>query len=505
MDNFVISRFDSSLEGLGIVERYDVGLSHVSITKDGQYIIQEPTISVDGEKIYNNLMKSIRQSITIKDFTKTDILSSITTSLESESRKQGQFNIWKDERESIEYYLKRNLIGYSEIDVLINDKYIEDILAVTWDKPIVIVHNKFQNYSSLITNVIFNSHEQMSKLIQRISQNYGDPPNDLKPMVSFTNENNIRFTFTGNKKITPDGCTISIRKPSVDIITIFTLLKSGMLSTLSASYLWIMMDLKGFGLIIGSPSSGKTTLINAMFTMGNPKWHYFIIEDALELRLRHPIVSRHQTTGNSSINGENTNHNSIGIFDLCKLSLRFKPDYVIVGEVLGKDAEGLFQVGASGSGCVSSFHATDPNDALTRLESPPINISKISTNLISYILHVSWTERENKRQRKILEITEPVPEYTDNGMIKKLYKIFSYDLKSDTLRVVPSKNDTSTDEVDRLVNKSKKLGKCKTILGIEDIAHDLKKRMSILQKIIDNDIDNLDEISKEIIQYYSVS
>lgn len=504
MDDFIISRFDTSLNGLDIVESYDIGLSHVSITKDGQYIVQEPTISEDGEKIYNGLMKSIRQSITLKDFSQTDVLSSIMSLLESESRKQGQFNIWKDERHSIEYYLKRNLIGYSEIDVLIHDKYIEDILAVKWNKPITIVHNKFQNYSSLSTNIIFNSHEQMSKLIQRTSQMYGDPPTDLKPMVSFTNENNVRFTFTGNHKITPDGCTISIRKPSVEIITIFTLLKSGMLSTLSASYLWIMMDLKGFGLIIGAPSSGKTTLINAMFTMCNPKWHYFTIEDALELRLRHENVSRHQTTGNSSLNGENTKKTSIGIFELCKLSLRFKPDYVIVGEVLGKDAEGLFQVGASGSGCVSSFHATDPNDALTRLESPPIEISEISTNLISYILHVSWTQRGKKRQRRILEITEPVPDYTGSKMIKKLYKIFTYDIKSNTLKVVPSKSDESTDEVELLVNRSKKLEKCKTVLGIENISDDLKKRMSILQKIIDNNITDLDTISKEIIQYYEI-
>ena len=505
MDEFIISRFDANLDGIEILKNYEIGMAQVYITLDGRYIVSEPKISIDGEKIYNSLMKNIRQSLTLKNFSKSEILGNITNALEDESRKSGEFNIWKKERESIEYFLKRNLIGYSEIDVLINDRYIEDILSVRWDKPITVIHNQFQNFSSLSTNIFFKSEEQMSKLIQRTAQTYGDPPNDIKPITSFTNENNVRFTFTGNRKITPNGCTLSIRKPSVDIITIFNLIKDGILTTLSASYLWVMMDLKGFGLIIGAPSAGKTTLINAIFTMCNPKWHYFTIEDVLELRLMHQNVTTTKTTGNSSIHGEDNKKTSFGIFDLYRLALRYRPDFVVVGEVLGKDAEGLFQVGASGSGCVSSFHATDPNDALTRLESPPINISKISTNLISYILHISWTERQKKRQRRILEITEPVPKYTNDGMIKDLYTIFSYDVKTDRLTAFKLKTDSSdTDEIQNLVNRSSKLKKAKTKLGIENMHDDLKKRMSILQKIIDEDINDLEKISKEIFKYYEI-
>jgi len=499
MDDFIISRFDGEINDIEIVYSYTVGIVKVFITSNGRYIVQEPKISIHGERIYNTLMYSLRQSIELKKFSESAILENITTLLEQESKKTGKFDVWRKEREAIEYYLKRNLTGYSEIDVLIHDGYIEDILSVRHDKPITIIHNKFQNFSSLSTNIFFKSEEQLSKLIQRISQKYGDPPTDVKPMTSFTNENNVRFTFTGNKKITPDGCTISIRKPSVNVITIFNLMNSGMLTTLSAAYLWVMMDLKGFGLIIGAPSSGKTTLINAISVLCNPLWHYFTIEDVLELRLTHQNVSRHQTTGNSSINREDNKRASIGIFDLCRLSLRFNPDFVIVGEVLGADAEGLFQVAASGTGVVSSFHASSSNDALIRLESPPINTSKISTNLISYFLHISWIERQKKRYRRILEITEPVPEYTNDIMIKKLYKIFAYDVKSDRLMVVPS---DEIDEIVRLVKKSQKLKKAQMVLGINNMYDDLKKRMDILQKIIDDNISDPDLISKEIFTYY---
>jgi len=114
-------------------------------------------------------------------------------------------------------------------------------------------------------------------------------------------------------------------------------------------------------------------------------------------------------------------------------------------------------------------------------------------------LHISWTERQKKRQRRILEITEPVPEYIHDTMRKKLYKIFVYDVKSDRLTVVSS---SETDEIQRLVNKIRKLEKAQMILGINNMYMDLKERMSILQKIIDGNMDNSELISKEIIKYY---
>ncbi|MCJ8307361.1 MAG: type II/IV secretion system ATPase subunit [Nitrosopumilus sp.] len=495
MDSFKISRFDTDVTNYKITLQYNIGLVKIYITDDGHYIAQEPKLSVDAEKIWSELMVSIHDSLPHDISSHTEIIPMLKKALEEESRKSNNFEKWVKEKEAIEYYLTRDLVGYSEIDVLIRDKNIEDILGVRWDKPITIVHNKFHKFILLKTNIIFNSEKQMSKLIQRISQKYSEPPTEISPITSFTNENNVRFSFTDFKTITPDGPTLSIRKPSINSITIYHLLKDGILTTLSAAYLWVMMDLKGFGIIIGAPSAGKTTLINAIFTMSNPNWHYFTIEDALELKLMQENVSRHQTDSNSSIQGEGKRNSSHGIFDLCRLSLRFRPDFVVVGEVLGQEAEGLFQVAAMGSGCVSSFHASDPEDALTRLESPPINISKTQTSLITYILHISWITRGNTRQRRILKITEPTQIPNDPNLQKKLKNVFKY--KPELDKLIP-------DTVEELIRKSEKLKPAQIKLGIADMGKDLKTRMSILQKILDEDISDPEKISKEIFKYYEI-
>lgn len=493
MPDFVISRFDDSIQGLELLDQYLVDKVKVFITKDGRYIVQEPTLSHEAEKTWSSLMKSIHSSFPHQKVTKDDIIPILKETLETESRKTDNFEMWKKEKESIEYYMARDLTGYSEIDVLMRDKHIEDILSVKWNSPISIVHKKYPHFTFLYTNILFKTEEQMSKLIQRISQSYGEPPNEIKPVTSFTNPDLVRFTMTGNKKVTPDGPTMSIRKPSIDLITVCHLLKGNVLSVLAACYLWIVMDLKGFGLVIGTPGTGKTTLINAIFTMSNPRWHYYTIEDTLELKLQHQNVSRHQTTANSVVQSTSKNANNFDVFDLCKLSLRFRPDFVAVGEILGKEAEGLFQVAASGSGCMCSFHATNTDHALTKLEAPPISISKASTSLITYVLRIAWITRKKKRIRRILSIDEPIAVPNDEKQTKKIRPIFVYSTQKDQL---------IEDDIDKLIERSEKLKEARTILGIDDLKEDIEKRMKILQKILDDNITNPELISGEIFQYY---
>lgn len=488
MSEFVISRFDAALENLNIQEQYSIGPVKIYITSDGKYLVQEPKLSFAAEQTWQSMMTDIHKSFPYNKIHKDQIIPQLKNALEEQSRSTDNFQIWKKEKESIEYYLTRDLVNYSEIDILMKDKHIEDILAVRWDKPLSIVHNKYPKFTLLETNVVFESEYLMSKLIHRISQRFGNPPDELNPITSFTNQHNVRFTFTDFKKITPDGPTLSIRKPSIDTITIYHLLKSDILHALAASYLWMMMDLKGFGLIIGAPSAGKTTLINALLTMSNPRWHYFTIEDALELKLLHANVSRHQTQINSSLQNIHSK-NAFDVFDLCKLSLRFRPDFVVVGEVLGKETEGLFQVASSGSGCLSSFHASNALNALSRLEHPPINISKTQTSMISHITHMSWVRRQNTQVRKILSITE----IHSNDDTQSLCEIFKYDEQTGKL---------TPDDVESIVQKSQKIQLAKTVLGIDDIADDLRKRACILQKILEQKISDPLLISKEIFTYY---
>ena len=527
-DNYAICRFDDRASDPDVVQEYLVGQTgtkaRVHITRDGRYIIREPPLTVRAEAAYTRLMQNIHHSFTYQDISSDDVIPLLKRTLEEESKATNDFEVWRREKESVEYYLVRDVAGYAELDVLIRDPHIEDILCLHWNRPVAVVHREHPHHTLLGTNVTFQTESALERLIQRISQKYGEPPSETRPMTSFSDERGIRYTFTGNRKITPDSPTVSIRKPSVSAVTIYHLLQSGLLSALAASYLWCIMDLKGFGLVIGAPSAGKTTMINAIFTMSNPNWHYFTIEDVLELKVPHQYVSRHQTTTNSSLHGEQGASATpggngsagaaagFGVFDLCRLSMRFRPDFVVVGEILGQEADGLFQAAASGSGCMCSFHASSAEHALTRLEAPPISLSKSQTSLLTYILHMSWVLHDNKRQRKLISITEIAPggqdggpvtgascaagtgtTYNNNSDTKMLNTLFWYD---------PEQNRVMPDSLDEIIEKSTVLPRMKVMLGVDDIRHDMERRMHILERIRDNNITGVQEIHGEINTFY---
>ena len=517
-DNYAICRFDDQAPDLDVIQEYEVGQTgakaSVFITRDGRYIIREPPLTMRAEAAYTRLMQNVHHSFTYRDISSGDVIPLLRRTLEEESRATNDFGVWRREREAVEYYLVRDVAGYAELDVLIRDPHIEDILCLHWNKPVAVVHREHPHHTLLGTNVVFQTESALERLIQRISQRYGEPPSETRPMTSFSDEHGIRYTFTGNRIITPDGPTASIRKPSVSAVTVYHLLRSGLLSVLAAAYLWCIMDLKGFGLVIGAPSAGKTTMINATFTMSNPNWHYFTIEDVLELKVPHRYVSRHQTTTNSSLHGERGASAAasggggsaggaagFGVFDLCRLSMRFRPDFVAVGEILGREADGLFQAAASGSGCMCSFHASSAEHALTRLEAPPISLSKSQTNLLTYILHMSWVLHDGKRQRKLISITEVSSRadaagaagapHTDDR--RSLDTIFWYD---------PVKNRLMPDDLDVVVKSSAALQNVRVMLGVGDVRKNLESRMRVLQGILDKRTADVESIHAAINRYY---
>ena len=114
--------------------------------------------------------------------------------------------------------------------------------------------------------------------------------------------------------------------------------------------------------IAGGTASGKTTLANAliheMVTLGDPTERFVILEDTRELQCAaRNAVQLH--TGDVA-----------DLTRLTRVTMRLRPDRIIVGEVRGPEALALLKAWNTGHpGGVTTVHANSAAAALMRLES----------------------------------------------------------------------------------------------------------------------------------------
>ncbi|MCJ7816674.1 MAG: Flp pilus assembly complex ATPase component TadA, partial [Candidatus Aenigmarchaeota archaeon] len=121
--------------------------------------------------------------------------------------------------------------------------------------------------------------------------------------------------------------------------------------------MWLVIDNGQSVLISGGTATGKTSLLNALSLFIRPNLKVVSIEDTAELRLPHPHWIPEVARSALSTEGKK---GDVSLFDLLKSSLRQRPDYIIMGEVRGKEAYVLFQQMASIPG---SEHVLVYNDS----------------------------------------------------------------------------------------------------------------------------------------------
>ncbi len=132
-----------------------------------------------------------------------------------------------------------------------------------------------------------------------------------------------------------------------------------------------------------------------------------ILHNTRELNLLHenwlPGVTR-EGIGASNILG--TKEGDVTLFDLLKESFRQRPDYVIVGEIRGKEAYVLFQGMSSGHPSFGTMHAEDVETMVRRLETPPIELSASLVQSLDVVCVIGQAKVQNKELRKIKEVVE---------------------------------------------------------------------------------------------------
>ncbi len=367
------------------------------------YNIEEPVLDNNEKSLLITLERSLGEMINVNvlvDKTKESIIEYIDKTSRLLIEELG-LNVSEESYKKIFYYLFRDFVGLNEIEPLIRDFFIEDIECNGINTPIYIVHRLYRNMK---TNLKFDSIDKLSSFIEKLAQRCGKYVSYAEPLLDGSLPDGSRVNATYTQDVTSKGPTFTIRKFTKIPWTPIQLLNLKTLSPEMLSYFWILLEHKSNILISGGTSSGKTTLLNAIAFFIPPEARVVSIEDTREIRLPRenwlPSVAR---TALDSVGktGE------VDLFSLLKNSFRQNPDYVIVGEVRGKEAFVLFQGMASGHSSISTMHADSVDTLVKRLETPPINLSPTLLNTldcVAVMTHAVIQRQQTRRLREIIEI-----------------------------------------------------------------------------------------------------
>jgi type IV secretion system protein VirB11 len=158
------------------------------------------------------------------------------------------------------------------------------------------------------------------------------------------------------------GPGLTIRKHSSVVVPLIRYVEEERISEEHAALLKDSIKNRKNVLIAGGTGSGKTTFANALLDVMNElssQDRLVVLEDTLELQYSLENVYSLRTDEKSGTTMQR----------LVRISLRLRPDRIIVGEVRGSEALDLLKSWNTGHpGGISTLHANSAESALIRLE-----------------------------------------------------------------------------------------------------------------------------------------
>lgn len=447
------------------------------------YNVIEPDLSKKEEEILEHLKEGLIQiiDISLEDIRKhEEIMGFLERKVQKLLTDYG-FAVTEQEYAKLMYYIFRDFIGLNEIEPLLRDPYIEDIGLDGIDIPVYVVH---QRYGSLKTNITFRNIEKTKEFITKLAERCDRYISYAEPLLDGALPNGTRIHASLAGDVTTRGPTFSIRKFKETPFTPVDMIKMNTASPEILAYLWYVVENGANILISGGVATGKTSFLNTLSMFITPESKVVSIEDTRELSLPHenwiPGVARSGFTG--------TGIGEVTLYDLLKESFRQNPDYLIVGEIRGKEAYVMFQAMASGHPSMSTIHAGSIDDVIKRLQTHPISLSAGLLETLDLVIVMIHAREKGKSARRVKEVSE----------------IENIDIQTGKSRVSKAFVWIPSTDSFEYRGSSWLLNKISTEKGIpmDKVSNELVRRKKVINWLVENGKTDMKDIVKYIELYH---
>jgi pilus assembly protein CpaF len=255
--------------------------------------------------------------------------------------------------------LRQEFVGAGPLDQLLRDPRTTDVLvcgpgAVWVDRGAGLER----------TPVRFPDDAAVRRLAQRLAIAAGRRLDDASPYVDgWVADAGVRLHAV-LPPVAADGTCLSLRVLRPAAHDLAALRALGSIDATGEALLRAVLAARLAFVVSGGTGSGKTTILAALLAAVDPRERVICVEDAEELRPRHPHVVR-LVARPANIEGAG----GVTLRDLVRQALRMRPDRLVVGEVRGGEVCDLLAALNTGhDGGAGTIHANSAREVPARME-----------------------------------------------------------------------------------------------------------------------------------------
>ena len=223
--------------------------------------------------------------------------------------------------------LRQEFVGAGPLDELLRDPRTTDVL-VSGPASVWVDRGAGLEPSGLR----FPDEAAVRRLAQRLAVAAGRRLDDASPYVDgWLADAGVRLHAVLSP-VAVDGTCLSLRVLRPAAHDLATLRALGTVDAAGEALLRAVLSARLAFLVSGGTGTGKTTILAALLSAVDPQERLLVVEDAEELRPRHPHVVR-LVARPANIEGAG----GVTVRDLVRQALRMRPDRLVVGEVRGAE------------------------------------------------------------------------------------------------------------------------------------------------------------------------
>jgi len=338
--------------------------------------------------------------------------------------------------------LVRHTIGFGLIEVLLQDKNLQDIV-LNAPIPMTNIFVRHQKFDECSTNIL-PSQEDVDSWAAKFRMISGRPLDEANPILDtqlIIGNMTARIAII-QQPLSPSGLAYAIRRHRENPWTLPLFVQNKMLNSLAAGLLSFLIDGSRTMLIAGTRSSGKTSLLGSLMQEIIPRYRVIVVEDTLELpveslrKLKYDILRMKVRSALLKTTTE------VGADEGIRTSLRLGDSCLIIGEVRSVEAKALYEamrVGALANVVAGTIHGASPYAVFDRVVNDlnvPITSFK-ATDIVGVCNPIKTPDGLHSMKR-FVQLSEVRKHWTKDPLQEKGFvDLMRYNVKTDELEPTP--------------------------------------------------------------------